>query len=92
VIEQAIGILDDSGLLTLTGPGGVGKTRVGLRLARSLLDRFEDGAWVIECGALTDRDFVLPTIAATLGMTEPAGRSLLAAIVDYVKGKRILLP
>jgi predicted ATPase/class 3 adenylate cyclase len=90
-IEQAMRILDESGLLTLTGPGGVGKTRVGLRLARSLLDRFEDGAWIVECGALTDRDFVLPTVAGTLGMTEPAGRSLLAAIVDYVKGKRILL-
>jgi predicted ATPase/class 3 adenylate cyclase len=90
-LEQAVGILDETGLLTLTGPGGVGKTRVGLRLARTLLERFDDGAWIVECGALTDRDFVLPTIASTLGMTEPAGRSLLAAIVDYVKGKRILL-
>ncbi|HYC06299.1 MAG TPA: adenylate/guanylate cyclase domain-containing protein, partial [Candidatus Binatia bacterium] len=90
-IDQATRMLDDSGLLTLTGPGGVGKTRIGLRLARSLLGRFEDGAWVVECGALTDKDFVLPTIAGTLGLTEPAGRSLLAAIVDYVKGKRLLL-
>lgn len=90
-IEQATRILEPSSLLTLTGPGGVGKTRVGLRLARVLLDRFEDGAWIVECGTLTDPDFVLPSVVSTIGLTEPAGRSLLAAIVDHLKGKRLLL-
>ena len=90
-IEQAVGMLEQSSLLTLTGPGGVGKTRVGLRLARVLLDQFDDGAWVVECGSLTDPDFVLPSVVSTIGLTEPAGRSLLAAIVDHLKGKRLLL-
>ncbi len=90
-IDQAVGMLETSSLLTLTGPGGVGKTRVGLRLARVLLDRFDDGVWVVECGALTDPDFVLPSVASTIGLTEPAGRSLLAALVDHLKGKRLLL-
>jgi predicted ATPase/class 3 adenylate cyclase len=90
-IEQATRMLEDSPLLTLTGPGGVGKTRVGLRVARALLDRFEDGAWIVECGTLTDPDFVLPSVVSTIGLTEPAGRSLLAAIVDHLKGKRLLL-
>lgn len=90
-IEQATRILEQSSLLTLTGPGGVGKTRVGLRLARVLLDRFDDGAWIVECGSLTDPAFVLPSVVSTIGMTEPAGRSLLAAIVDHLKGKRSLL-
>ena len=65
-IEQATAILEQSPLLTLTGPGGVGKTRLGLRLARLLLGRFEDGVWLVECGALTDPDLVLPTVVSRL--------------------------
>ncbi len=90
-IDQAIGMLEQSSLLTLTGPGGVGKTRVGLRLARTLLDKFDDGVWIVECGSLTDPDFVLPTVVSTIGLTEPAGRPLLAAIVDHLKSKRLML-
>jgi predicted ATPase/class 3 adenylate cyclase len=90
-IEQATRILEQSPLLTLTGPGGVGKTRVGVRLARVLLGQFEDGAWIVECGTLTDPDLVLPSVVSTLGLTEPAGRSLLASIVDHLRGKRLLL-
>ena len=54
-IAQALSMLDRSQLLTLTGPGGVGKTRIGLRLARQLLEQFDDGTWVVECGALGPR-------------------------------------
>ncbi len=90
-IEQATRILEHAPLLTLTGPGGVGKTRVGLRLARVLLDQFADGAWVVECGTLTDPDLVFPSVVSTLGLTEPAGRSLLTSIVDHLRGKRLLL-
>ena len=90
-IEQATQILDHSSILTLTGPGGVGKSRVGLRLARGLLDQFEDGTWIVDCGALTDPDFVLPSVVSAIGLTESAGRSLQEAIVDHLKGKRLLL-
>ncbi|MEA2537154.1 MAG: hypothetical protein QOF11_1388 [Chloroflexota bacterium] len=90
-IEQAARMLEDSSILTLTGSGGVGKSRVGLRLARLLLDRFEDGTWIVECGTLTDPAFVLPSVVSAIGLTESAGRSLLAAIVDHLKGKRLLL-
>jgi predicted ATPase/class 3 adenylate cyclase len=90
-IEQAARILEGSSLLTLTGPGGVGKTRMGLRLARQLLDQFEDGVWVVELGALTDPDFVLPSVVKVLGLSEPVGRSLLSTIVDHLKGKRLLI-
>ena len=69
----------------------MGKTRVGLRLARLLLGRFEDGVWLVECGALTDPDLVLPTVVGVFGLTEPTGRSLLATVVDHLKGKRLLL-
>ncbi|MFI5262288.1 MAG: ATP-binding protein [Candidatus Limnocylindrales bacterium] len=90
-IEQATRMLETSSLLTLTGPGGVGKTRLGLRLARALLDQFEDGAWIVECGPLTDPGFVLPSVIDAIGLSEPAGRSLLDAIVDQLRGKRLLL-
>ena len=74
-IEQATRMLEQSSLLTLTGPGGVGKTRVGLRLARMLLDQFEDGVWIVECGTLTDPDFVLP-IGRQHDRPHRAGRSV----------------
>jgi predicted ATPase/class 3 adenylate cyclase len=90
-IEEASQMLEHSALLTLTGPGGVGKTRVGLRLARVLLDRFEDGTWIVECGALTDPAFVLPSVVSAIGLNEAAGRSLLAALVDHLRAKRLLL-
>ena len=90
-IEQASQMLEHSSILTLTGPGGVGKSRVGLRLARQLLGRFEDGTWIIECGSITDPDFVLPSVVSAIGLTEAAGRSLQASIVDHLKGKQLLL-
>ena len=90
-IEQATRMLDQSSLLTLTGPGGVGKTRIGLRLARVLLDRFEDGTWIVECGNLSDPSFLLPSVVSAIGLPDPAGRSLLSTIVDQLKGKRLLL-
>ncbi len=90
-IEQATRMLDQSSLLTLTGPGGVGKTRIGRRLARTLLERFDDGTWIIECGNLSDPSFLLPSVVSAIGLPDPAGRSLLSTIVDQLKGKRLLL-
>jgi predicted ATPase len=84
-------MLDESSVLTLTGPGGVGKTRIGLRLARTLLDRFEDGTWIVECGSLSDPSFLLPAVVSAVGLPDPAGRSLLSTIIDQLKGKRLLL-
>jgi len=47
--------------------------------------------WLVECGTLTDPDLVLPTVVGVFGLTEPTGRSLLATVVDHLKGKRLLL-
>ncbi len=78
-------------LLTLSGPGGVGKTRLALQVAAELLDDFADGVYFVELAPLTDPELVVSTIAQTLGVRESADRSLLAALKDYSRDKQLLL-
>lgn len=67
-------------LVTLSGIGGIGKTRLGLELARRLLPKFPDGVWLAELGSLSDPDQVLPAIAGVLGLADtPASPERLAA-------------
>jgi predicted ATPase/transcriptional regulator with XRE-family HTH domain len=87
------------GLVTLTGPGGVGKTRLALQLAANLLDyavpgarqAFIDGVCFIPLATLEDPILVLPTIAQTLGVRESAGQSLLPCVQEYLLNKQMLL-
>jgi len=58
-------------LLTLTGPGGVGKTRLGLQIARELIDDFADGACFVPLASISDLDLVVPTIAQTSDSERP---------------------
>jgi len=78
-------------LLTLTGAGGTGKTRLGLEVAANLLDGFEDGAFFVELAPVSDPTFVMPTIAQTLGVREAEGRPLLESLKDYLRDKHTLL-
>jgi predicted ATPase/DNA-binding CsgD family transcriptional regulator len=78
-------------LLTLVGPGGVGKTRLALRAAEEALESFEDGVYLVELAAVSDPDLVVPTIAATLRVRESPGSTLLAALKQHLQGKRVLL-
>ncbi|MDQ3931132.1 MAG: SARP family transcriptional regulator, partial [Chloroflexota bacterium] len=64
-------------LLTLVGPGGIGKSRLALQVVTEVLHDFEDGVWFVELAPLTLPDLVGPTIAAALGLKEAAGRDLL---------------
>ncbi|HEX9330899.1 MAG TPA: adenylate/guanylate cyclase domain-containing protein, partial [Anaerolineales bacterium] len=84
-------LLHDTHILTLTGPGGTGKTRLSMQLAAEVLEEFSDGVWLVEFAPLADRTLVAQTIAATLGVREQPGRMILDALIDYVRAKNMLL-
>src|SRR6478672_10474047 len=81
----------DLRLLTLTGPGGAGKTRLAIQAAADLLDDFEDGAFFVGLAPIGDPASVLPTIAQALGVKEGAGRPLSEAVSDFLRGRQLLL-
>jgi class 3 adenylate cyclase len=78
-------------LLTLTGAGGTGKTRLGLQAAAELTERFEDGVFFVPLAAISDPTLVLPAVAGTLGVKEAGGQPLLESLEYYLGEKRILL-
>ncbi len=72
-------LLSTARLVTLTGPGGVGKTSLALQVARELHQAFADGAHFISLAAITDPTLIIPTIAQALGLVESPGQLLFAA-------------
>jgi predicted ATPase/class 3 adenylate cyclase/Flp pilus assembly protein TadD len=88
---------DDVRLITLTGPGGTGKTRLALQLAADLLDDFADGIWFVDLATIVGpdpdltTDLVISAIAQTLGVKEAGSRPLVDTLKAYLKLKHILL-
>lgn len=82
---------EDTHLLTLTGPGGIGKTRLALRVASQCADAFPNGVTLVSLAAVTDTDLVLPTIAQSLGLIEVGGQSLASQLVELLQPQRHLL-
>ncbi|MFF5209172.1 ATP-binding protein [Streptosporangium sp. NPDC000396] len=83
-------VLSQARLLTLTGTGGVGKTRLALKAAETLRGRYRDGVEVVELATLEAGDLLEPTVAAALSLRE-AGPDLMVTLVDYLSDKRMLL-
>jgi predicted ATPase/class 3 adenylate cyclase/Tfp pilus assembly protein PilF len=77
--------------VTLTGPGGTGKTRLALQVGAELLELFPDGVWLIEFASLSDAMLVTKTVAAVLGVRESSGRPVLTLLTDYLRTKELLL-
>ena len=78
-------------LLTLTGPGGIGKTRLGLQVAAELLDEFEDGVFFVALAPITDPSLVASAIAEPLGVVEAGDQPLEESLKGYLRGKELLL-
>jgi predicted ATPase/class 3 adenylate cyclase len=82
---------DGDRLVTLTGPGGTGKTRLALAVAAEALDAFPDGVWFVDLAPLTDPAQVIPSIASVLGVRDTGGQPLLPALAASLAPKRLLL-
>jgi predicted ATPase/DNA-binding CsgD family transcriptional regulator len=92
-LRQVDELLCGAALITLTGPGGVGKTRIALRSAAAAADRYPDGAWFAELSGLRDPELLPHTIGRSLGLPEQAGgtASQRGALLAYLRDRRLLL-
>lgn len=90
-IAEVRRILGSAPLLTLTGTGGVGKTRLGHEVAASLLDAYEDGVWLVELASVTDPTQVPRAVADIFGVREGSQQPPAAALVEALRAKRLLL-
>ena len=78
-------------LLTLTGPGGTGKTRLALQAAMELLSEFEDGAFFVGLAPITDPSLVMPSISHALGLPEATERTPAEGVTEHLRDKELLL-
>ena len=77
--------------LTLCGAGGIGKTRLALRILAAAADEFPDGTWFVELGDLRQPDLVVSRVATAIGVSEEPGRPLLDTLADALRSRQLLL-
>jgi predicted ATPase/class 3 adenylate cyclase/DNA-binding XRE family transcriptional regulator len=85
------GLVGSSRLVTLTGAGGAGKTRLALQAAAELLDGSGDGVWLVELAAVTGEDAVAPAICQALGVAPQPGRPVLETLLDALALQDVLI-
>ncbi len=90
-LKELKNLIENTRLVTLTGAGGSGKTRIALQVAAEVIRYFHNGVFFVALVPVTDPGLVASTIAQSLGLTETAGRSILDSLKDYLQGKSLLL-
>jgi predicted ATPase/class 3 adenylate cyclase len=84
-------VLDENRLVTITGAGGVGKTRLALQVGAELLDDLPEGAWLADLSPLSDPDVVPAAVAEAVGVREQPGRDITRTLADQLVEKRLLI-
>ncbi|MFN2136807.1 MAG: LuxR C-terminal-related transcriptional regulator [Candidatus Promineifilaceae bacterium] len=84
-------LLREKRLLTLTGPGGCGKTRLAVRTAGNAAGQYESGVWMVELAALAEPDLIPHAVTAVLGVQEEPGRALLDTLLTFLQERHVLL-
>ncbi|MFC9357416.1 protein kinase [Rhodococcus sp. NPDC057014] len=90
-LSEIKSLLSASRLVTMTGIGGVGKTRLALRVAAKLAPGFQHGAWLVELGELTDESLLSDVVAATLGIREAPATTRTDALIEFLRARNLLL-
>jgi len=90
-LARVAAALRDARVVTLTGVGGVGKTRLAMQVAAEVLPEFREGAWLVELAPIRDPDAVAGAFAAVFGVTDRAGGLLEDALVEFLGSKRLLM-
>jgi predicted ATPase len=87
--RQLSGLLRVARLVTVTGPGGVGKTRIALRVAAGVAAQYADGVHLVTLSGLSDPELLPNTVATSLGLPEQDVRSQLDAIIDHLRDRQL---
>lgn len=90
-IDDICDLLTRTRLVTLTGPGGIGKTQLALATVRRLTDRFADGVVLVELATVASSDLVLPTIVTALGLWETTSEPVEQRLATFIAARRLLL-
>lgn len=90
-MAEIVRLVQEQRLVTLTGAGGSGKTRLALEVARGVQSSFSDGAWLVELASLADGALVPQAVASALGVSEQGGRPLLATLAESLQSRHMLL-
>jgi predicted ATPase len=90
-LQRRVANLAQASVVTLTGSGGVGKTRAAIEIGWLVVDEFVDGVWLVELAPVADPDLAVTTIASALGASLQPGSTMIESIVDWCLGRRMLL-
>jgi predicted ATPase/DNA-binding SARP family transcriptional activator len=90
-LDEIKRLLARARLLTLVGPGGVGKTRLALQVASGVLDLYRDGVWLVDLASLSDPDLIPQAVSSALGLREQPGRAPTETLANFLQSRHLLL-